>query len=106
MNNTISDSLYRDYDRLSRYQVFPYFYYYNDSKYCYGTTAQLKNNTNYINYIVQVGDTFDTLALKFYNNPTYYWIICDFNRIQDPFSTLKEGATIKIPTFSDIEYDM
>ena len=35
---------------------------------------------------------------------TYYWIIADFNRIQDPFINLPVGYTIKIPVLSNIEF--
>ena len=96
----------RQYDKLSRYSQFPFYYHKLDNKYIYGTTANLKDSTVYSERIVKRGDTFDSLALEYYNNPTLYWIICDFNRIQDPFTELLEGQTIKIPSISNIEFDI
>lgn len=96
---------YKDYDKLSRYANFPYYYHTKDDKYIYGTTSHLKDSTSYRLHTILQNDTLDTLALKYYNNPTYFWIIADFNRIQDPYLPLKVGASIKIPTFSTIEFE-
>lgn len=98
---------YKDYQRVSRYGVFPYYYNRLDGKYVYGTTAHLKTtDTSFVSHKVDIGDTLDTLALYYYNNPTYYWVIADFNRIQDPYEKLEIGSVLKIPTFSNIEYDI
>lgn len=97
---------YKSYDRVSRYSVFPYYLNRLDEKYISGITAQLRNTTKYVAHKVVDGDTLDTLALYYYNNPTYYWIIADFNRISDPYARLVTGSTIKIPTFSSIEYEI
>lgn len=102
--DVLTNKSYKSYDRLSRYSNFPYYYNIVDNKYIYGVTAQLNDNTSYVVHVVKKNDTFDTLALYYYGNPTYYWIICDFNHIQDPFTELKQGDKIKIPTFSTIEY--
>ena len=71
----------------------------------YGTTSYLKEDTPHQNYIVKRNDTWDLLALENYNSPIYYWILLDFNRVQDPFEELKEGQQIKIPTLSTIEFE-
>lgn len=103
----IINKTYKDYDRISRYSVFPYYYNRLDSKYFYGLTAQLKtDNTRYVNHTVKSQDTLDTLALYYYNNPTYYWVIADFNHIQDPYKKLLPGTVLRIPTFSNIEFDI
>jgi nucleoid-associated protein YgaU len=52
------------------------------------------------------GDTLDTLALYYYNNPTYFWVIADFNRIQDPYADLVVDSVLRIPTFSNIAFDI
>lgn len=91
---------------MSRYSPFPYYYNRLDEKYVYGITAHLNKNTKCVNHKVKSGDTLDTLALYYYNNPTYFWIIADFNSISDPYEELKLGRVLRIPTFSAIEYDL
>ena len=97
---------YKEYDRVSRYAYFPYHYVIEDDKYNYGITSHLKQDVKYISHNVTQGDTLDSLALYYYNNPTYFWVIADFNRIRDPYTNLQVGSTIKIPTFSDVEYKL
>lgn len=79
-----------------------FYYYYNklDNKNQLSTKAWLGRTANVqeTRYIVKEGDTYDMLALTFYNNPTYYWIICDYNRIIDPFVEPKKGDILYIPT--------
>ena len=36
-------------------------------------------------------DTLDSLALKYYGRPDLFWVIADFNRIQDPYINLYEN---------------
>lgn len=103
----IVNKAYKDYDRVSRYSVFPYYYNRLDDKYMYGITSHLKKDVHkYVTHIVKDKDTLDSIALYYYNNPTYFWIVADFNNIQDPYSELKEGTLLKIPTFSNIEFDI
>lgn len=103
----IINKTFKDYNRISRYSVFPYYYNRLDNKYMYGLTAHLKNkDVSYVNHYVKDDETLDSIALYYYNNPTYYWVIADFNRIQDPFEVLKVGTTLRIPTFSNIEFDI
>ena len=106
MKEVLTEKRYRDYVNISRYSPFPYYYNSNDNKYVYGITAQLRtDDTPFVTHVVKQGESLDSLALYYYNNPTYYWIICDFNRIQDPFTELSIGTKLKIPTFSSIKYD-
>ena len=104
--DVLTEKTYRDYAKLSRYSPFPYYYHTVDDKYVYGTTAYLKNTTLCRSHTVVKGDTFDSLALEYYNNPTLYWVICSYNRIRDPFTELQEGSTIKIPSISNIEFNL
>lgn len=107
MRNKLSDKQYKDYMRTSRYSSFPYYFIKTDNKYSYGITSHIKkNNITYVGHKVIQGDTLDTLALYYYNNPTYFWIIADFNNIRDPYAALKIGTIIKIPTFSKIEFEV
>lgn len=99
------DKSYKTYDRLSRYSSFPYYYNTQDDKYVYGTVSYLDSTTPYQLYVVAKNDTYDSIALAFYNNPTYFWIICSFNRIQDPFTPPVVGTRLYIPVISGIEFE-
>lgn len=101
----LKDKSYKQYDALSRYSPFPYYYNTRDKKYVYGTVTHLDNNTRYQLYEVKPNDTYDIIALKFYNNPTYFWVICDFNRIIDCFSSPEVGSKLKIPSLSNLVFE-
>lgn len=102
----LKNKSYKSYSKLSRYAPFPYYYHTTDRKYIYGKTAYLKDSTPYTSYKVVKNDTYDSIALYFYNNPTLYWIICSFNHIQDPFTKPLEGTLLKIPAISTLEFDV
>ena len=103
--DVLTNKYYKQYDYISRYSPFPIYYHTLDNKYIIGLDKWLKDSTLYSEYVVQKGDTFDKLALRYYNNPTYYWIICSFNRIHDPFDSPQPGTLLKIPSFSNIEFE-
>ena len=104
---TLINKKYKNYDRVSRYQVFPTYFHRIDNKHIYGLTSHLiTEGTNYVSHKVKQGDTLDTLALYYYNNPTYFWVIADFNRIRDPYEDLEIGRILKVPTFSNIAFDV
>ena len=102
--DVLKDKQYKNYDRLSRYSNFPIYYNTLNDKYCSGTVSYLSDETEYVLYQVELNDTYDIISLKNYNNPTYYWIICNFNRIADPFEIPKVGSVLKIPVISNIEF--
>lgn len=102
--NILDSKQYKSYNYFSRYSNFPFYYNTLDKKYIYGTTSQLSQDTPYVIYKIKANDTLDSIALQYYNNPTLYWVLCDFNRIQDPFITLEEGETIKIPTLNGVTF--
>ena len=102
--DVLKDKQYKNYDRLSRYSNFPIYYNTLNDKYCSSTVSYLSDETEYILYQVELNDTYDIISLKNYNNPTYYWIICNFNRIADPFETPKVGSILRIPVISNIEF--
>lgn len=102
--DVLKDKQLKFYDRLSRYSTFPIYYNTLDNKYVYGTTQYLKKNVPYKMYKIKYNDTLDSIALEQYNDPTYYWVICDFNRLQDPFVDLKVGGYLKLPVISTIEF--
>lgn len=105
--NKLINKKYKSYDRTSRYQVFPTYYHKIDKKHMYGITSHLRTEgTKCVAHKVKHNETLDSLALYYYNNPTYYWIIADFNRIRDPYEQLVVGTILKIPTFSNISFDV
>ena len=104
---TLINKRYKSYDKISRYQVFPTYFHNIDKKYIYGITSHLiTENTKFVSHKVQEDDTLDSLALYYYNNPTYFWVIADFNRIKDPYADLELGSILKIPTFSNIAFEV
>lgn len=100
----LTDKTYKDYDYISRYAVFPYYYNVDDKKYMQGITGQLDSNSVYMLHEVKAGETLDSIALDNYSNSTYFWVIADFNHIIDPYKPLKVGTKIKIPTLADIKF--
>lgn len=106
MSEIYLNKSYKSYDKLSRYESFPYYYDTENNKYVYGITAYLNANTAYFNHLTGPSDTLDALALYYYGNPTYYWIIADFNRILDAYEKLQPGMWIRIPSISSIEFNV
>jgi len=103
--NVLSDKSIKTYDYTSRYAPFPYYFNNNDDKYVYGLTSQLSLNTEYLIHMVEDVDTLDSLALKYYGRPDLFWVIADFNRIQDPYINLLENYNfLYIPTLSGIRF--
>ena len=100
-NKTVKTSNY-----YSRYNGRYYYYNKLDDKNMMSTSRWLSQDTSYTTYIVREGDTYDSIALYFYNNPTYYWVICDFNRIFDPIKSPKKGDVLYIPSMgSNFKYE-
>ena len=96
----------KTYPYISRYAGFPYYYNTVDDKYIYGVTAQLETNIAYVAHQVTQYDTLESLALTYYGRPDYYWVIADYNRIQDPFIKLIDHFDIiNIPTLSNISFE-
>ena len=91
-------------DVIDSYTVQPS--YQKECKYNMSTSSWLKETDEYEAYTVKEGDTYDSIALAKYNNPTYYWIICDFNRIVDPFIEPKPGDILYLPSRGkDLEFE-
>ena len=104
--DVLKDKQRKEYSYNSRYASFPIYYNTVDKKYVYGLTSQLRDDINYVECKVQPGDNLDNLAEHYYGRPDYYWVIADFNRIQDPLIELYgKYDTIKIPVFSKIAFE-
>lgn len=103
--DTLKNKLYNNFDYLSRYTNVPYYYDMLNDREIFGIGTNLKNNTEYVTHVVRSNDTLNSLALKYYNNPTFWWIIAYFNDIQDSFKPLRDKYdTLKIPSISSIEF--
>ena len=106
MADVLKDKQYLQYDDISRYATFPIYYNTLDDKYVYGLTSQLSDDTPYVEVRVEQGDNLDNLAEHYYGRPDYYWIIADFNRIQDPLINLWEHyKKLKVPVLSNIVFE-
>jgi hypothetical protein len=70
-----------------------------------GIGKNMLKNAPWAAHKVTSTDTLDKLALTYYNNPTYWWIIAYFNNIQDAFINLKDYFdTLKIPALNSISF--
>ena len=101
----LKNKKYKQSDYVCRYSPFPYFFNTLDDKFVYGVTAKIDKNISYVEHKVREEDTLDSLALIYYGRPDYFWIIADYNDIQDPYAPLfNKYKSLKIPTFSAIKY--
>lgn len=101
----LKDKKYQVYGYTARYTHVPYYYNVLDEKYVYGVGSNLSKKTSYISHKLKETDTLESLALKYYNNPTLYWAIAYFNDIQDSFISLIDNyQTLKIPHIAGIEF--
>jgi len=105
--DNLKNKAYRTYNYISRYASFPYYYNELDDKYVYGITSQLNDDgIAYVAHRIIQEDTLDSLSLKYYGRPDLYWVIADFNRIQDPLEELfGKYDSLKIPNISNIEFE-
>lgn len=103
--DALKNKQYQQYTYTCRYTNVPYYYHMTDKREIYGIGSNLNKNTPWVAHQVAETDTLDYLALKYYNNPTFWWIIAYFNDIQDAFIKLSEKyKMLKIPSISSIEF--
>jgi len=103
--DTLKDKRYENFDYISRYTPVPYYYDTLGDREVYGIGSNLKKDTSFVTHKLTIDDTLDSLALRYYNNPTYWWIIAYFNDIQDAFKPLLEQMdVIQIPAIASIEF--
>lgn len=101
----LKNKRYNNFDYTCRYTHVPYYYDTEKQQDIYGIGEQINFNTAYVSHKVNPEDTLDSLALTYYNNPTFWWAIAYFNKITDPFIQLSSKFTIlKIPAISSIEF--
>ena len=103
--DTLKNKSYARFDYLSRYMNTPYYYDTLFNKEIFGIGTNLKTNAEFVTHKVRSNDTLNSLALKYYNNPTFWWVIAYFNNVQDPFKPLKDKyETLRIPNISSVEF--
>ena len=103
--DTLKNKMYANYNYLSRYTNIPYYYDTLNDRQVYGIGTNLKTTTEFVTHKVKPNDTLNSLALKYYNNPTFWWVIAYFNNIQDPFKPLRDKyTTLKIPSITSVEF--
>ena len=101
----LKDKNYKSFNYTCRYSGVPYYYNTEDKKYIFGLGSNVKKDIPYVLHEIKDTDTLDYLALKYYNNPTYYWIIAYYNDIQDCFIHLSDYyKVIKIPAITSVQF--
>lgn len=101
----LTNKRYNTFDYTCRYTTVPYFYDTETQSDVYGIGTQMSSQTTFVSHKVCPEDTLDALALTYYNNPTYWWVIAYFNQITDPFIALSSKFSIlKIPSISSIVF--
>lgn len=103
---SLKDKRFNSFDYISRYTSVPYYYHTVDNKEIYGLGKNMSKNSPWVAHKVVSTDTLDKLALTYYNNPTYWWVIAYFNDIQDAFINLKEYYDVlKIPSLTTVHFE-
>jgi len=103
--DTLTKKIYTKYDRTCRETNIPQYYDTLNEKYILGLGSNMKKDTEYVTHKLKNGDTLDSLALKYYNNPTYWWVIAYFNDLQDAFVELTDKySVIKIPSIASVKF--
>jgi len=103
--DVLKNKQYIQYGYLSRYTGVPYYYNSEKEREIYGLSQQMLKDSPWVAHKVKPEDNLDALALTYYNNPTFWWVIAFFNNITDPFISLKDHFDIiKIPSISSIVF--
>ena len=103
--DTLKNKKYNSFVELNRYETVPSYYDTLTGRDVYGIGTNMRTDTEYVTHKVRSNDTLESLALKYYNNPTFWWVIAYFNDIQDAFKPLRvKFTTIKIPNISGVEF--
>lgn len=96
---------YKNYDYISRYESFPYFYNKEDNRYVYGMSSNIKKSCAYTDYTVKPGDSYDSIALNLYGCSLFYWVICNFNDVFDCFDKPAVGTVLRIPALNSLSFE-
>lgn len=71
-----------------------------DGKRVYKTTTYpvIQPSDTDLQVVSNEGDYLDTLAYKYYGDPTLYWVIATVNKIGKGRLSVTPGLTLRIPT--------
>ena len=70
--DVLKNKKYVDYDYTNRYTNIPIYFNTADKREVCGIGKNLAKTTEYYTHKLNITDTLDSLALKYYNNPTYW----------------------------------
>lgn len=96
---------YKQYNYISRYEQFAYYYDDLNNRYYYGLVSNLSNDLPYASYVVQAGDSYDSIAYDKYGSPLFYWIICNFNNIEDSLEDPIPGTILNLPNMNSLRFN-
>lgn len=95
----------KTYPSLSRYEPLNFYYHTLDDKYIYELSKSIRVTTEHIRHNVSPTDTLDNISFKYYGRPDYFWVIADFNDIQDPYINLYDKYNyLLIPELNNIGF--
>lgn len=105
--DTLKNKRYLQYGYLCRYTGTPFYYDTIQGRECAGLAKDISKDAPYFTHKTKAGETLDSLALKYYNNPTYWWIIASFNNIHDALiDDLKaKYPVLQIPNVGAITFE-
>jgi hypothetical protein len=69
--DTLTNKKYLQYDYRCRYSDIPTYFDKTKAREVYGVGIQMLRDAPYVSHKLTAADTLDSLALKYYNNPTY-----------------------------------
>ncbi|MDF2615503.1 MAG: hypothetical protein K0Q47_158 [Sedimentibacter sp.] len=78
--------------------------YSHEDKYYIGSRIilQYKEYPDNIIHTVSESERLDTIAYKYWKNSEWWYIICDWNDIFNPFEPLVAGTILSLPSFNRI----
>lgn len=105
--DTLKNKKYLQYGYLCRYTGTPFYYDTIQERESAGIAQDISKDAPSFTHITKRGESLDALALKYYNNPTYWWIIAMFNNIQDAFiDNLKaQYPLLQIPNIASVVFE-
>jgi hypothetical protein len=105
--DTLKNKRFINFGYTARYSGVPIYYDTIRERDIVGIGKDLNKKTPYLTHTVKERETLDSLALKYYNNPTYWWIIAMFNDIQDALiDNLKDRyPVIQIPNIAALVFE-